>query len=183
MTKQLIKTSGAISATTSEVTFVDGTSDVVLDGTYPVYEFHFYNIHPSDDAAKLMWRSRTGGSYGIATTSTFIQTYHNEAGSAQNFSLNTSYDASQGTGDLYLSDGVGNDSDQSASGIFRLYAPSSTTYVKHFMAEVQHVSAGDTCNISRSAGYINTTSAVDGIKFFFDSNHIDAGEIKLFGVT
>ena len=183
MAKTLIKTSGAISATTSEVTFVDGTSDVVLDGTYPVYEFHFYNIHPSDDAAKLMWRSRTGGAYGIATTSTFIQTYHSEGGGSGNFSYNQDYDAAQGVGDLYLSDGVGYDIDQSASGYFRLYAPSNTDYIKHFQTEVQHVSAGDTCNISRTAGYINTESAVDGIKFFFSSNHIDAGEIKLFGVT
>jgi hypothetical protein len=183
MAKTLIKTTGAISATTTEVTFVDGTSDVVLDDTYDVYEFHFYNIHPSDDAAKLMWLSRTGGAYGIATTSTFIQTYHSEADGNETLDENTDYDAAQEDGNLYLSDGVGKDDDQSASGIFTLYAPSSTTYIKHFMTKVQHVSAGDTCNISRTAGYINTTTAVDGIKFFFDANHIDAGEIKLFGVS
>jgi len=165
--------------------FVHGEDSVVLDSTYDEYLFYFVNLHPSDDAAKVMWRSSTdgGSSYGVATTTTFIQTYHNEADTATNLSYNTSYDAAQGIGDLYLSDGVGFDNDQSASGIFRLYAPSSTTYVKHFQAEVQHVSAGDTCNISRTAGYINATSAVDAIKFFFDSNNIDLGTIYMYGVS
>ena len=165
--------------------FVHGEDSVVLDSTYDEYLFYFVNLHPSDDAAKVMWRSSTdgGSSYGVATTSTFIQTYHSEAGGNETFSYNTGYDAAQGTGDLYLSDGVGYDIDQSASGYFRLYAPSNTDYIKHFQTEVQHVSAGDTCNISRTAGYINATSAVDAIKFFFDSNNIDLGTIYMYGVS
>ena len=33
----------------ANVSFVDGTSDVVLDSTYPIYLFKFINIHPSAD--------------------------------------------------------------------------------------------------------------------------------------
>jgi len=169
--------------------FVHGEDSVVLDSTYDEYLFYFVNLHPSDDAAKVMWRSSTdgGSSYGVATTSTFIQTYHSEAGGNETFSYNTGYDAAQGTGDLYLSDGVGYDNDQSASGLFRLYAPASDTYIKNFMAEVQHVSAGDTCNISRSAGYVNTTDEVDAVKFFFYKSgvtaNIDLGTIYMYGVS
>ena len=170
--------------TASSSSSLDITSGI--DSTYDVYEFIFTNLHPSIDAAKVMWQSSTdgGSSYGVATTTTFIQTYHNEADTATNLSYNTSYDAAQSTSDdLYMSDGVGFDNDQSASGYFRLYAPSSTTYVKHFQAEVQHVSAGDTCNISRTAGYINTTSAVDAIQFSYNSGNIDAGELKMYGLA
>jgi hypothetical protein len=33
------------------------------------------------------------------------------------------------------------------------------------------------------AGYFNTTSAIDEIQFKFDSGNIDAGTIKMYGVT
>ena len=38
----------------SDVTFVNGRSDVVLDSTYPVYKFVFTNVHPeNNDANKI----------------------------------------------------------------------------------------------------------------------------------
>ena len=152
---------------------------------YISIEFHFYNVHPVTDAAKFMWRSSVdaGGSYGVATQTSFVQTYHNEADSATNLSYNTSYDADLSTGDLYLSDGIGNDNDQGGSGQLVIYGSSSPTYVKHFMSHLQHSSAGDTCNISRTGGYINTTSDVDAVKFFFDSGNIDTGIIRMYGLT
>ena len=36
--------------------------------------------------------------------------------------------------------------------------------------------------VSRNAGYGNTTSAVDGIKFQMSSGNIDSGTIKLYGI-
>ena len=45
----LIKTLTASSSAT--LSFVDGTSDVVLDNTYPIYKFVFTNIHPATNAA------------------------------------------------------------------------------------------------------------------------------------
>jgi hypothetical protein len=44
----LIKTLTASSSAT--LSFVDGSSDVVLDNTYSVYLFQFINIHPQTDA-------------------------------------------------------------------------------------------------------------------------------------
>ena len=41
----LIKTLTASSSST--LSFVDGSSSVVLDNTYPVYVFKFINIHPA----------------------------------------------------------------------------------------------------------------------------------------
>jgi len=46
-------------SSSSSLDFVDGTSDVVFDNTYNEYLFQFVNLHPSDDAAKVMWRSST----------------------------------------------------------------------------------------------------------------------------
>ena len=34
-----------------------------------------------------------------------------------------------------------------------------------------------------SAGYFNTTSAIDGIRFQYSSGNIDSGDILLFGLN
>ena len=47
----LIKSQTASSSST--ISFVDGTSDVVLDNTYPIYLFKFINIHPATNETKF----------------------------------------------------------------------------------------------------------------------------------
>ena len=172
------------------LSFVNGASGVVLDGTYTEYLFQFVNLHPSHDASKLRWRSSddTGSSYGVATTTTFFQSYHTEDDASTNFSYAAGLDAQQSTSDdIYLTDGVGYDNDQSASGYMSLFLPSSDTYAKQFYAEVQQSSAGNTCNCSRTAGYVNTTDEVDAIQFSFfksgESALIDLGTIYMYGVS
>ena len=73
----LIKEQTASSS--SSISFVDGSSSVVLDSTYPIYLFKFINIHPSTESKfTFQASSNTGSSYGIAATTTNIQTYHVE---------------------------------------------------------------------------------------------------------
>ena len=43
----LIKSQTASSSST--ISFVHGSSDVVLDSTYPIYVFKFINMHPATD--------------------------------------------------------------------------------------------------------------------------------------
>ena len=38
-----------------DLSFVDGTDDVVLDNTYPVYKFVFINIHLNLKRIKIHW--------------------------------------------------------------------------------------------------------------------------------
>ena len=71
----LIKEQTASSS--SSISFVDGSSSVVLDSTYPIYLFKFINIHPSTESKfTFQASSNTGSSYGIAATTTNIQTYN-----------------------------------------------------------------------------------------------------------
>ena len=123
MAKTLIKTLTA--DVDSELEFIDGVDDVVMDNTYDVYEFHFVNIHPSDDSKKLrMIASSDGGSsYGIETTSTVFDAYHNEADDAT--SLDYRGGAAQSTSEIIIGGSTGYDDDQACSGIMTLYAPSS----------------------------------------------------------
>ena len=155
-----------------------------IDGTYDVYEFILSSLHPSIDTAKLRWRSSTdgGSSYGVTTTTAFYQTYNHETSGSTNLSYAAGLDAAASTSDdIYLTDGVGFDNDQTASGRVQLFDPSNTTFTKHFLTEIQQSSAGNTCNISRSSGHITTTSAVDAIQFSFSSGDINSGVIKMFG--
>ena len=179
----LIKTLTASSSAT--LSFVDGASSVVLDNTYPVYLFKFINLHPATDDVlfSVNFSADTGSNYNVTKTTTYFYAEHSEAGDAQGLGYNTSRDLAQGTGVQTLISDVGNVNDESLTGELMLFNPSSTTFVKHFISK-------NTANIKNnynlaaySAGYCNTTSAVDAVQFKMSSGNIDSGIIKLYGIS
>ena len=178
----LIKSQTASSSST--INFVDGTSDVVLDDTYPIYVFKCINTHPATDGQKITFQgsTNTGSSYGVTATSTAFDSEHSE-GDASSFTYNTSSDLAQGTGYQPLSlNNIGNDNDQSASGELFLFNPSSTTFIKHFIYTGNSLNSGDYDSHDFVSGYFNTTSAVDAIQFKMESGNIDSGTFKLYGI-
>ena len=64
-----------------------------------------------------------------------------------------------------------------------LFNPSSTTFVKHFIAFGNSYEATNNNQNSFVSGYGNTTSAVNAIQFSMSSGNIDAGTVQLFGVN
>jgi len=176
-----IKTLTASSSAT--LSFVDGTDSVVLDSTYPIYVFKLYDIHPSADAVEFRFNLSTdsGSNYNVTKTTTYFRATHLENDTTA-FAYRTGDDLAQSTAFQKLLDGVGNDNDSSASGTFTLYNPSSTTFVKHFMSRSsthQYESGIRDCFM---AGYGNTTSAVNAVRFDMSSGNIDSGTIKLYGI-
>ena len=178
----LIKEQTASSSAT--ISFVHGTSDVVLDSTYPIYLFKFINIHGATDNTDFAFNMSidSGSNYNVAKTSSYFQAVHNEGGSATSLGYSTGSDLAQGTGFQDICNNAGADNDQASSGKLYLFNPSSTTYVKHFMSDMQfseydNYSARDFCG-----GYGNTTSAVNAVQFKMDSGNIDSGTIKLYGI-
>ena len=180
----LIKSQTASSS--SDVTFVHGTSDVVLDSTYPIYKFVWINCHPgTDDAAGFRVNFRDGGSsYDATKTSTAFVSYHREDDSQATLTYRTQDDLAQSTGVQHLtgSDTVGGDNDQSISGEMYLFNPSSTTYVKHFMARSHFYSSHDFGMDFFVAGYCNVTAAIDAVQFKLTSGNFDQGVIRLYGI-
>jgi len=179
-----IKTLTASSS--ASLSFVHGSSDVVFDSTYPIYVFKFINIHNDGDQRDIVFNgSSDGGSnYNLNKTTTTFEGLHWENDSAAQVSYNTGSDLAQSTGDQQLSAGLGNQSDDNASGELYIFNPSSTTFVKHFIST--------SCNNYRDglpgivnfymAGYFNTTSAINAIKFQMDNGNIASGKIKLYGI-
>ena len=177
-----IKTLTASSSAT--LSFVDGSDGVVLDSTYPIYVFKLINIHPSASDAffEINFSTDSGSNYNVAKTTTLFNAYHNESGSATGLNYNSSHDSAQNTGGARLVTSQGNGNDESFSGEIFLYNPSSTTFVKHFMSRLSTHGSSSYLYDFYSAGYGNTTSAIDGVKFAYASGNIDAGKIKLYGI-
>ena len=176
----LIKTLTASSDST--LSFVDGASDVVLDNTYPIYKFVFTNVHPETDAQRFTVNFRDGGSnYDATKTTTRFLAYHTE-GDSTGLSYETGEDVAQGTGVQNLTGGLGNGNDESASGELWLFNPSSTTYMKHFIARTNYYHKDNGSEDVFVAGYCNVTAAIDGVQFAMASGDIDAGTFKLYGI-
>ena len=179
--KVLIKEITASSS--ANISFVDGSNDVVLDSTYPVYKFEFINIHPASDAVNFTFNLSTdsGSNYNVSKTGTFFEAYHNESDAETQLLYSTTRDMN-GTGYGILARELGSDSDQQASGELFIFNPSSTTFVKHFISVFETAQAQNYAMNPRVAGYGNTTSAVNAIDFKMSSGNIDSGTIKLYGI-
>ena len=170
-------------SSSSTISFVDGSSDVVLDNTYKEYLFTFNNMHPSASAKFSFNLSVDSGSnYNVAKTSTVFRAYHQHTGGSAGLGYQTGLDLAQGTGIQNLGEAIGTSADDSLSGYLHLFDPSSTTYIKHYLAVVSHESGNYQWN-AYTAGYGNSTSAVDAVQFSMHSGNIDAGDICLYGIN
>ena len=177
----LIKSQTASSS--SSIEFKHGTSGVVFDNTYKIYKFEFISLNVSTDNSSFTFQAstNTGTSYGVAATGTYFRGQMDESGSGNSLTYITADDVAQSTGFIPISEDCGNDSDQCVSGSLLIYDPSNTTFVKHYM---NHMSGAQFNNFSFNeymAGYFNTTSAIDAIKFEFGAGNFD-GTIKLYGI-
>tara|TARA_Y100000004_G_scaffold36213_1_gene38843 strand:+ start:155 stop:760 length:606 start_codon:yes stop_codon:yes gene_type:complete len=156
-----------------------------IDSTYKEYIFVFNNMHPETDDQKFTFNFSidSGSNYNVTKTTAAFRAYHTEDDSATNLSYRTGDDLAQSTDFQGLTGSVGNDNDQSCSGVLHLFDPSNTTFTKHFMSTVQQTLGGNSTRQDFIAGYANTTSAVDAIQFKFASGNIDSGTIDLYGVN
>ena len=172
-------------SSSSTLSFVDGASGVVLDNTYKEYLFTYNNMHPATDSVYFSFQGNSAGGsgYNETITSTFFTAYHGEGGAGGELEYGSSRDQAQGTAVQNLTDAIGNDNDQNASGYLHLFNPSSTTFVKHFIGAANISQHGDFTMNSYCAGYFNTTSAIDEIQFSMSSGNIDAGDICLYGIA
>ena len=157
-----------------------------IDSTYPIYKFEFINLHPSVQNAKPQFNFSTdgGSNYNVTKTTTAFRAYHFEGDLDAVLQYLTGEDLAQSTAYQNLTY-VGNDNDMSANGSLKLFSPSSTTFVKHFLTTVNTYGDGGGQDLSENwftAGYLNTTSAINAIRFQMSSGNIDAGTIKLYGI-
>ena len=170
------------------ISFVDGASSVVLDNTYRTYIFELINIHPESDDAYLKFQCSTdgGSNYNTTCTSGFTAAYNLEdASGAGGPSYDTNLDLQQATGFASIGYGGSNLADACEVSQLWLFNPSDTTYVKNFFlignGNLKNAIHGN--NHCFSAGYFNTTSAIEAIQFKYASDEIQGGSIKMYGIA
>jgi len=169
--------------TASADSSIDITSGIT--SSYDSYEWHFVNLHPANDGVGLRFQvNAAGGDKGFDENiiSTMFVATQAESGGADTLAYNSA-DQALGTDYPLLNFNTGNDNDQSCSGVLRLFAPSSPTYVKHYTYVGVNSSEDDKVHHHFVAGYINVTAAIDEISFKFSGGNIQAGTIKMFGVS
>jgi hypothetical protein len=178
-TGNMVLISSQTASNSASISFTTG-----IDSTYKEYQFYFININPATDTQHFTFNLSTdsGSNYNVTKTTTFFQAYHTEAGTSPDLVYATTNDIAQGTGFQRLTENTGNGADECADGSLTLFNPSSTTYVKHFIANVAHYNGNDFSNNCFVAGYGNTTSAVNAIQFKFESGNFD-GTILMYGIV
>lgn len=179
-TGSLTLISSQTASASASISFTSG-----IDSTYDEYVFKFINMHPATDNVYFEFNGSTdgGSNYNVTKTTTYIRAYHDEGDLFTNLSYSPSDDLAQSTSYQRLCYGQGNADDKSASGYLHLFAPSSTTYVKHFISNTNNVYIEDPYTInSLVSGYFNTTSSINAVDFKFSSGNIDSGTILMYGV-
>ena len=155
-----------------------------IDSTYKEYIFYFKSIHPQNSVFGFGFNGSidSGSNYNVTKTTTFFSAYHNENGTSGTLEYSTSADLAQSTDFQRLTGTVSNDNDQAFSGYLHLFNPSDTTFVKHFISNVNYAYSGGGESV-RVAGYFNTTSAINAVQFKMNTGNIDSGDILLYGVN
>jgi hypothetical protein len=155
-----------------------------ITSTYKEYQFYFVNINPATNDVRFQFNLSTdgGSNYNVTKTSTYFIAYGDEGGSDVGLGYSVGEDLAQGTGFQTLAQGIGNGADESASGTLQIFNPSSTTYVKHFIGRLSNYENANRIFDCFSAGYGNTTSAINAVRFQMSSGNFD-GKILMFGIN
>ena len=163
----------------SSINFTTG-----IDSTYNEYVFYFSAMHPSSASGthfEFQGSIDGGSNYNVTMTSNIFRAAHKQDNTSASVAYMASYDQAQGTAYQMLGEYVGNENDSSIGGELHLYNPSSTTYVKNFTAVNNLYNYFPSSDNNFTAGYFNTTSAINAISFKFPSGTIDAGTIAMYG--
>jgi len=178
-TGNMVLISSQTASNSASISFTTG-----IDSTYKEYQFWFIDIHPRTNSVDFQFNLSTdsGSNYNVTKTTTAFQAYHDEADTATSLAYQTGRDLAQSTSFQSITDGIGSGADESCVGYFSLFNPSSTTYVKHFIIINNYYYQPNSYTINTfTAGYGNTTSAINAVQFKMSSGNID-GTILLFGI-
>ena len=179
----LVKIKTLTASDSSTLTFHNGTSDVVFDNTYDEYIIVCNNIHCETDEQWLYFQFNAVGASGFneTITSTTFSVANDESGNST-FQYEAGNDQAQGNAFQRFGWEQGNGADESSTAVLHIYAPSDTTFIKHFIAQNMVYHPGNHAFRGFLAGFINTTAAIDEVQFKMTSGVMQTGTITLYGV-
>ena len=161
----------------SSVDFVNGTSDVVFDGTYDSYQIVINDLVPASNAHLHMRIMQSGTAVTSADYGFFTQgggsdvaagTGNSNADNQAEFKI-----TGQAVWDIYY---LGN-----YFGIINCSKPTTTGH-KKFMWNQSFASDNDGSKGQFGAGQFNgNTTAIDGFSFYMDTGNVSSGNFSLYG--
>jgi len=175
----MVLISSQTASNSASISFTTG-----IDSTYKEYQFYFINIAPRTDDVGFTFNLSTdaGSNYNVTKTSTFFQSIHSEDDADTELAYRTAQDLAQSTGEQPISYKSGNGADENISGSLTIFNPASTVYVKHFICNAMTYFEANASYNFFIAGYGNTTSAVNAIRFKMSSGNMD-GTILMYGIV
>jgi hypothetical protein len=178
-TGNMVLLSSQTASNSASISFTTG-----IDSTYKEYQFYFIDIHPRTNAAYFQFNMSTdsGSNYNVTKTTTAFYAYHTESDSATGLFYDTGQDLAQSTSYQNLMYDMSNDNDSAGSGNLIIFNPSSTTYVKHFIANINNMNTTPYSINWFYGGYGNTTSAINAVRFQMSSGNFD-GTILMYGIV
>jgi len=171
------------SADTATMVFTHGTSGVVFNNTYDSYLFKVINLHPENDGWFLnVDFSINGSDFDLQKLSNAYRAQQTESASAATVAYVTGADNANAAAVQPISFDSSNDDDHAMSGELQIFAPSDTTFVKHYTSRFIANGSSNFAADYWVSGFINTTSAITTVKFLMAGGDFDSGEISLYGV-
>jgi hypothetical protein len=175
----MVLISSQTASNSASISFTTG-----IDSTYKEYQFYFIDVHSRTNEEHFTFNLSTdaGSNYNVTKTTTWFESYHKENDTGDGLAYGTDEDLAQSTGFQRLASYTSQNADDSIAGSMQLFNPASTTYVKHFISNINH--AGNTLYQRNQfvAGYGNTTSAINAIQFKMTSGNMD-GTILMYGIV
>jgi hypothetical protein len=179
-------TSGGMVLLSTQTASNDSSVDITsgIDSTYDQYVITYTGIRPSTtDSFKINFSSDGGSTFAVNKTNTFWKIRHWENDGNTELTSETAYSRENSTADVDLTEStMPDDADSNLSGVMYLYNPSSTTYQKQFLTTNSLMGISNASYVTWIAGTLDTTSAVNGVRFLYPSYNIASGTFKLFGI-
>jgi hypothetical protein len=176
-TGNMVLISSQTASDSASISFTTG-----IDSTYKEYQFWFIDIHPRTDSSSFQFNFSTNGgsTYAVTKTSTSFVAYQDEGGTSTALQY-YDIDLAQSTSDQIIGFNVGNGADESCAGTMSIFNPASTTYVKHYIIDEHEYYVSDFAIRRLTAGYGNTTSAINAVRFQMSTGNFD-GTILMYGI-
>ena len=166
------------STTASNVASVTIGTSALLTSTYRTYMIIGTNIIPATDSTQSRMRVTIGGTpeTGANYQFTRIRMYDGSATVSGFVGVNqTSFNEVWG-------ESIGNASGEHTNFVCYLYDPSATNNYKFMQLHSSMVDSSPNFSQHISSGAYKSTSAIDGVQFFFSSGNITSGYFKLYGL-
>ena len=160
-----------VSSSVSQVDFTSG-----IDSTYKSYMIDIINCHFSATGELFEARFFQGGS--VVTSAIYDTAFQQHKQDNNNVNPGTANNDA-----MQLISQTHNNNDNNANCRVYLLNPADTTFNTHIRFETVFDAEGDLLFAGRGGARIESTTAVDGIRFFPTSGTIDSGIFKLYGIT